>query len=90
MTKDLASNDNLEISLAVLEDEDFEPEPEVEDELRPSLLGSRVPRSLWMRLNRRDLEAAAVRLAVDPEATAWAKSRLGNLVLVSTASAKAV
>ena len=46
ITKDLASNDNLEISLAVLEDEDFEPEPEVEDELRPSLLGSRVPLSL--------------------------------------------
>ena len=46
ITKDLASNDNLEISLAVLEDEDFEPDPEVEDELRPSLLGSRVPRSL--------------------------------------------
>ena len=46
ITKGLASNDNLEISRAVLEDEDFEPELEVEVELRPSRVGSRVPLNL--------------------------------------------
>ena len=46
ITKGLASNDNLEISRAVLEDEDFEPELEVEVELRPNRVGSRVPLNL--------------------------------------------
>ena len=88
ITKALASNDKfLEISRRDELDEDLDPEVEVE--LRPILVGSRVPLSLWIRLNCMVLEAAADKLA-DPEAAACAKSRFGSLVLVSTASAKAV
>ena len=88
MTKGRASIESvLEISRLLLE-ELFDPDPEVEVELRLSRLESRVPRNLWMRLNCMDFVAAAAR--VELELIAWANSRLGNLALTRIASAKAV